>query len=302
METARMILRKLLHPPKAILYLLPPPVFAALIFIFATDQNRSGLAYPIYSMSAYSLVILLAAVPGAIKKLRARLWSSERMQRVASTGIAGRYLSDLRFRGELSIWQGLAVNILYAVFRTITGICYRSVWFLSMAAYYFVLAGMRGYLIWCNRRRESLGQSYGYRCYRKIALLLFLLNIPMGGMIVLMVRTDSGFFYPGHVIYLSALYTFYTMILSVVNIRKYRKIGSPILSAARVLNVVCAMMSVLGLQTAMISRFSTSGDGYRMLMNAITGGAVYGVVVVIAICMVVRTALSKKEATPREQI
>ena len=45
----------------------------------------------------------------------------------------------------------------------------------------------------------------------------------VGGMIVLMVRTNSGFTYPGYIIYLSALYTFYTMITVVVNVVKFRK-------------------------------------------------------------------------------
>lgn len=49
----------------------------------------------------------------------------------------------------------------------------------------------------------------------------------VGGMIVLMVRTNSGFTYPGYIIYLSALYTFYTMITVVVNVVKFRKSGSP---------------------------------------------------------------------------
>lgn len=81
---------------------------------------------------------------------------------------------------------------------------------------------------------------YEYGCYRRIAWFLFLLNIPMGGMILLMVKTNSGFSYPGYIIYLSALYTFYTMGMSINNLVKYRKLGSPILSAAKVLNFVSA--------------------------------------------------------------
>lgn len=113
----------------------------------------------------------------------------------------------------------------------------------------------------------------------------FLLNIPMGGMIVLMVRTNSGFSYPGYIIYLSAIYTFYAMIISVINLVKFRRLGSPILSVAKVLNFVSAMMSVLGLQTAMISRFSENGENYRKMMNAVTGAFVWGIVIVIAVYM-----------------
>ena len=82
-----------------------------------------------------------------------------------------------------------------------------------------------------------------------------MLNIPMAGMIVLMMQTDSGFAYLGYLIYLSAMYTFYMMILSIINLVKFRKMDSSIISAAKVLNFVSALMSVLGLQTAMISLF-----------------------------------------------
>lgn len=158
-----------------------------------------------------------------------------------------------------------------------------------------VLGGLRAYLISSYRRREAGGLPFEYRCYRRTAWLLFLLNIPMGGMIVLMVRTNSGFFYPGYIIYLSALYTFYTMAVSIVNLVKFRKLGSPILSAAKVLNFVSAMMSILGLQTAMISRFSVNGENYRRLMNAVTGGFVYGIVVMIAVYMLLHSRKIRKK-------
>lgn len=133
----------------------------------------------------------------------------------------------------------------------------------------------------------------------KTAWMLFLLNIPMGGMIVLMVRTNSGFTYPGYIIYLSALYTFYTMITAVVNVVKFRKLGSPILSAAQILNFISAMMSILGLQTAMISRFSENGDNYRKTMNAITGGFVYCIVIFVAVFMLICSRKNKKEGGNR---
>ena len=149
--------------------------------------------------------------------------------------------------------------------------------------------------------RLSLALSYRnrntkseLRCYRRTARLLFLLNIPMGGMIVLMVLTDSGYSYPGYVIYLSALYTFYTVILAIVNLVKFRKLGSPILSAAKVLNFVAALMSLLALQTAMISQFSTEGEAFRRMMNAITGGGVWFSVILIAVYMLLRSRKMKE--------
>lgn len=166
-----------------------------------------------------------------------------------------------------------------------------------------VLCIMRAYLAFGYRRKkEKEEMAYELQCYRRTAAMLFILNIPMGGMIVLMVQTNSGFTYPGYLIYLSALYTMYIMALSVANLVKFRKMGSPILSAAKVLNFVSAMMSVLGLQTAMIARFSSNGEDYRKMMNAITGAVVFFIVMVTVAVMAVQASKIKKEVGLNEEI
>ena len=287
-----MFFQKLLHPSKWVLIFVPPLSFAALIFIFATQTTRSVSAYMIYCMSAYSLTIWLAALPRLIKEMKTAIMTSRFMRKVSSSKITGRYLNDLAFRGNVSIYQGMAVNAFYVVFRIVAGIRYASVWFISMAVYHLVLGGLWAYLVVCYRRRDP---ELERRCYHTTAWLLFLLNIPMGGMIVLMVRTNSGFSYPGYIIYLSALYTFYTMVTSIQNLVKFRKLGSPILSAAKVLNFIAAMMSILGLQTAMISHFSENGESYRKMMNAITGGFVYSIVILIAVIMLLHNIKIRKK-------
>lgn len=292
MRRIKLVLKRLLYPPKMVLLCIPVVSFIALIFILTSQNTRTMPAYLIYCMSAYSLLIWLLAGLSLAKRIKSTIMSNGIIQKITTTAIIGRYLNDLAFRGNVSIYQGMVVNYVYVIFRVITGIRYTSVWFISMAVYYLVLGALRTYLVYCYYHRN---QEVEYRCYQKTAWMLFLLNIPMGGMIVLMVRTNSGFTYPGYIIYLSALYTFYTMITSVVNVIKFRKLGSPILSAAKVLNFVSAMMSILGLQTAMISRFSENGDGYRKMMNAITGGSIYGIVICVAVFMLIHSRKMRKK-------
>lgn len=280
------LINKLLHPPKLVLILVPPIVFTALVYVFLTGQKDSTLAYLIYCMSAYCLTILVLPIPKLAGKTKAAV-----MRWVNRTVFGGRYVSDLAFRGSVSIYQGMLINFLYVVFRIAVGIWYASVWSISMAVYYLVLGILRLSLIVSYRHKNKVNELH---CYRRTAWLLFLLNIPMGGMILLMVLTDSGYSYPGYVIYLSALYTFYTMFLSVVNIVKFRKLGSPILSAAKVLNFIAALMSVLGLQTAMIAQFSTESDHFRQIMNAITGGGIWAAVILTAVIMLYRSKRNER--------
>lgn len=292
MKKAKMTLNRLLYPPRVVLAAVPTVSFAALIFIFAANKTESMPAYFIYTMSAYSLIILIMAFPELIRKTKSAVQNSKAADIIRSTAIGRHYIDDIKFRGEVSIYQGMAVNFLYVIFKAASGIYYRSVWFLAMAVYYLVLGLLRTYLIYCYKHK---GQRTEYRCYRNVAFMLFLLNIPMGVMILLMIETDSGFSYPGYVIYLSALYMLYSFIISIVNIVKFRKLGNPVLSASKALNFVAAMMSVLGLQTAMISRFSSDGDGYRRFMNTVTGGSVYGIVIIIAVYMLIHSRKFRKE-------
>lgn len=224
------------------------------------------------------------------------------IKRISATALKKRYRTDTAFRGYVSLCRGMTANVCYALFRAVVGILYRSVWFAAMAVYYFALGGLRIYLAYGYAHRGTRGLSYEYCCYRRTAWMLFLLNVPMGGMIALMVWTNSGFSYPGYVIYLSALFTFYTAILSVVNLVKYAKVGSPILSAAKVLNLVSGMMSVLGLQTAMITQFSDGDEAYRKLMNTLTGSFVYGGVAVLAVYMLVRDGIRRRRRGTGEQV
>ena len=286
MKNVLAVLDKLLHPPKWVLLTLPPIVFAALTYVLLKGQKSCTLTYMIYCMSAYCLTIWILPLPRLFRKAKAYT-----MHRLTGTVFGGKYVGDLAFRGSVSIYQGMMVNFFYVVFRIFVGIRYASVWFITIAIYYLLLGVMRLSLILSYRNRNVKSEL---RCYRRTARLLFLLNIPMGGMIVLMVLTDSGYSYPGYVIYLSALYTFYTVILAIVNLVKFRKLGSPILSAAKVLNFVAALMSLLGLQTAMISQFSNEGENFRRIMNALTGSGVWIAVILTAVYMLLHSRKMKE--------
>ncbi len=285
MKNVLAVLDKLLHPPKWVLFTLPPIVFAALTDGLLKGPN-SMPTYMIYCMSAYCLIIWVLPLPRLSRKAKANI-----MHWLTGMAFGRNYIGDLAFRGSVGLYSGMAANFFYVVFCIFVGIRYASVLFITIAIYYFLLGIMRLSLILSYRNRNVKSEL---RCYRRTAWLLFLLNIPMGGMIVLMVLTDSGYSYPGYVIYLSALYTFYTIILAIINLVKFRKLGGLVLSAAKILNFVTALMLMLGLQTAMISQFSTEGENFRRLMNAITGGGVWFSVILITVYMLLHSRKTKE--------
>ena len=287
MKRAKIILNKLLHPPVVVIIILPLAAFSGLIYVFAREP-RGAAAYVVYALSAYSLVILIVGLLKGVPKLKngVRDFVAKKSQ---SVKFLNNYFSDSKFRGNVSLYQGAIIDAFYTLFKFITGIIYSSVWFIALAVYHLFLGFLRFYLIICSRKVKKLAEKrlFEYNCSRKSAWFLFLLNIPMSGIIVLMVCKNYGFIYPGYVIYLSAMYTFYKVITAIINLVKYKKARSPILSSAKVVNLVAALMSVLGLQTAMITAFSKNQETFRFTINAVTGGAITIAVVVIAVCMII---------------
>ena len=184
----------------------------------------------------------------------------------------------------MSLYSGAALNFAYVLFRAAVGLRLRSIWLLSLPAYHLVLGLLRVYLIVGVRRGAD-----ERRCYRKTAWLLLALNLIVGGLIVQIVQDHASFAYSGPLIYLSAAYAFYALGAAAANIVRFRRLGSPILSAAKALNWVAAMISMLGLQTALLARFSVDNPAFAQLMNILTGSAVYALVILTAVHMLRRS-------------
>ena len=150
MEKLLAVLKKVLHPPKLVLLIVPTVVFSALILIFLTERLNSAAAYPIFVLSAYCLTILLLPLPKLIRNAKTRI-----TLRISRVPFVRRYMDDISFRGSVGIYQGAAVNFFYVVFRIYAGIRYASMWFISMAVYYLALGLIRLSLILSRRCHAS---------------------------------------------------------------------------------------------------------------------------------------------------
>ena len=124
---------------------------------------------------------------------------------------------------------------------------------------------------------------------------MFFLHIAMSGMTVQMVLHDKGYSYPGYIIYVSAMYAFYAFTMSIINIVKYRKLNSPVISAAKIIGLASALMSILALQTAMLAQFGAEKHEFIRLMNSITGGVVCMAIFVMAIIMICKSGKQIKK-------
>ncbi|MDD6903496.1 MAG: hypothetical protein PUI94_06475, partial [Eubacteriales bacterium] len=85
-------------------------------------------------------------------------------------GLYKRYRTDKVFRGRFALWRSAGVDVVYAVFRLITGFIYGSKWFVTLALYYLGLSVIRFTLIRSYDRvskdREKYDIKFEYGRYR----------------------------------------------------------------------------------------------------------------------------------------
>ena len=282
MEQIKSVLKRLFFLPPLLTVCIAVPSFALVIYVL--DKGfRGPLPYAVYILSAYALVISITGGPGIIKKLVQRLKNHPLTRKMLRIPLVKRFVEDVRFRTSIFLHQGLLVNLLYIAMKLTSGIYYRSWWFLTLAVYYALLAVMRFLLLW---RWGEIGMEMELRRYRLCGTVLLVVNAALAGMVILMVLQNQGYDYPGILIYAMAVYSFYAVITAIINVVRSRRHGSPVLLAAKAINLTAAMMSILALETAMITQFGGEDD-FRKIMTAATGGGVCVIVLGMAVYMIV---------------
>ena len=113
------------------------------------------------------------------------------------------------------------------------------------------------------------------------------MDLALSGVVTQIIRDGYGSNYPGMLIYVAAVYAFYSLTLAIVNTVKYRKFHSPVLSAAKAVNLTTALVSMFNLETAMIDQFGDQAEQFRLIMTACTAFAVCVTVLVMAAFIVI---------------
>lgn len=180
--------RAFLLPPKVIAVLVPTTMVLC-IAALNTQGKHPVLEMLIYLASAYALAVLVAGL-GSITEAAARLLHGSRVYRwTQSNTIARLFISDFRFRGELSLYQGLAVSTLFAVFKGVTAVLYRSAWLGAVAVYYISFGVTRLLLVRSWRASQKLESEDGRRARelrgsRQCGCLMLAVHSGMMGMAV----------------------------------------------------------------------------------------------------------------------
>lgn len=259
-----------------------------LAYTFLVAGDGSPIAYLSYAVSAYALVILCTSLIPVFQKGKGWVDQNQYIRR---------YREDIPLKMKISLYRSLPVNLLYAGVNAFSGIYYSSPWFGSLDAYYIFLSAMRFSLVrYAHRHGFGENRTAEWRRYRLCGVALVTMNIALSGVVILAIYQNEGFEYAGSLIYVMALYTFYITIAAVVNVVRYRKYQSPVMSAAKAVNLAAALVSMLSLETAMLTQFGEGKNppAFRQIMTGTTGVAVCVFVVGMGIYMIVHATKQLK--------
>lgn len=292
MQNWKEIGKRLLFPPIGVIILLTVMCTVALVEIFLNGWEMSIPAYISYALSFYTLSVLCIfcakILPGYCRTVKERLHKNK---------YADRYMTDAVFKSNVGLYSALAINLVYVIMNAVSGYIYRTYWFVIFAVYYAIIAIMR-FLLVRYVAKHSIGENHlgELKRARLCAWILMSVNLALSGAVLMMVFFDRGFQYQGILIYVIALYTFYVTATAIIDMVKYRKYKSPVMSITKIIKMASALFSMLFLETAMFAQFGTetSPETKRIMIMA-TGAGISVVVVAMAVYMIVQTSKEIKQ-------
>lgn len=275
--------KALLFPHIAIMLVLLPLATVLLVYSMVFLGTTSPVAIASYVIAFYTLTVWCLRLPDVIRSVKnfkdenkyARLW-----------------LEDTHLRVKVSLYGSLVINTAYALMQLGLGFYHSSFWFYSLAAYYFVLAMMRFFLVrYTGKNKPGERMRDELVRYRACGIIFFIMNLALTLMIFFMVYFDRAARHHEITTIAMAAYTFTSLTMAIVNIVKYKKYNSPVYSAAKAVSLASASVSMLTLEATMLTTFD-KGEltvfGRRLLLG-LSGGAVSVFVLTLAVVMIVNS-------------
>lgn len=280
MERLKKIGLKLLFPHTIIIYILVPISIALLVWSMLTLGSTHVVSILSYVLASYTLTIVCFKIPNIITFIKKIMNENKYIVRLRA---------DRHLRMKISLFAAFIFNVIYAIFQFFIGLYHGSFWFYSMFAYYLSLAVMRYFLMrhtLLNEANEKPKAELIKYCF--CGWMMLFLNLALSLMVFFMVYWNRTFIHHEITTIALAAYTFTSFTLAIINFIKYRKLKSPVYSAAKSISLTSACVSVITLEATMLTSFGSDMDIVsRRLFLGLTGAAVSIFVLFIAINIIV---------------
>ena len=270
--------KALLFPHIAIMIVLVPVATVLLVGSMVFIETESPIAYISYVLATYTLTVWCFKIPRIIKYFK------------DENKYARRWQDDVRLRVNVSLYGSFFWNIAYALFQLWLGFYHHTFWFYSLGAYYICLAVMRFFLL-LHTRKYAPGEKMRDELikYRACGAVFLLMNLALTLIVFFMVYWNRTFEHHMITAIAMAAYTFTAFTVAIVNVIKYKKYNSPVFSASKAISLAAALVSMLTLESTMLTTFSdgTMTAVEQKWMLGATGGAISVLIIATAIYMIV---------------
>lgn len=283
----------LLFPHLAIIICLLPISIALLVLSLVFLNSTSIIAILSYLLAFYMLLVICFRLPRIIKFFKTIKHENKYIRK---------WFSDVHLRMNVSLYGSLIWNVAFAIFQLGLGFYHKSFWFYSMFAYYVLLGVMRFFLVKHTRKYKANEKNeIEMKKYVVSGWLLLFMNLALAVIVFFMVYWNRTFYH--HMITTIALaaYTFFTFTFAIINVIKYKKYKSPIYSSAKMISLIAGSVSMLTLETTMLTTFGTNESAlFGQIILSSTGIAVIGFAITMALIMIIKgTKQLKNKTTPK---
>ena len=301
----RSLWKKILNPPTwakvltFIITLLSATLSLVIVGLGLENGALAIIAYILFGVAGVSLTYSVYLIIPLFPKMKTGIISF-----LESREFTRLILRNFRFRTVIFAIGSFLMSLLFSGFNAYIGIKKRSIWYGALAAFYIALAFLRGGVLAYHKSRigkKMQNDEYTKaKVYRNSGIITLILNIALSSAIAQMIFSDAHFTYMGLTIFAYAAYAFYKITMSIIALIKAHKQTDLTVRAIRNINLVDALVSILALQTALLTMFS-EGEVNISIFNTFTGIAVSLLSVGIGIYMIVSANKKMKEIQKGQQ-
>ena len=248
-----------------------------LLVVFVPDHTvwhyiLYGVAALMLAYFVYTMVVLIPIIKEKIIKI------------LEKHKLTNAILKDYGFRTTIFSGVSFVLNVLYIAFVAVMAFLSRTAWYFSITVYYVILAVMKGNIIRSKQKHGTVESAA--KTFRFTGIMFIIIPIIFSGVILLIYKANHYFEYAGLLIYAVAAFTFYKLVVSIINFVKVKQHGNLYLEGMRNINLASSLISIIVLQVAMFQAFSpTSNSG---IANALTGAGVSLIILVVGILMIIK--------------
>ena len=201
-------------------------------------------------------------------------------------------LDNYGYRTIVFTFFSFAATVIFVIYNIALAFIFHVGWYGALAGYYTFLSILSAHNL-IRFKDSKYSQSsliISLKTYRNDGILLCIAIAFIEVIIILVVSQGKSFSTTNMTmaIYVTALYAFIKMAISIANFVKARKQHDYIIRAIKNTNLAAALVSIFALQTSMLKQYAPEDAvRYVTIWNSATGGVVCAIILAMGIFMIV---------------